>query len=263
MESKLIDKVIRCSYKDDASVNTYKNQKYPDHLHDFYEIMILFKDNISFVTDESVQHLYANNLIIIPPLKYHHAQVTESTDYKRLILWFTINIEGHKEFDQLLKNISVVNFSENEEIISYIYMFLNLIHHCDKKHLYEIAEAFITNLLFTIRYSNVVYEKQIHFNPIVAEVVEYLNSNLHQQNTLKALSKHFAISSSHLAKLFKSTMHISIINYVREKQLLQAKKDILDGKKPTLVYFDYGFNDYSSFYKSFKKQFGVSPNKIK
>lgn len=264
MKSKLIDRVIRCSYKDDASVNTYKNQKYPDHLHDFYEILILFKDGISFVTDENIHHLYANNLIIIPPLKYHHAQIESNTDYKRLVLWFTINeSDRYADIMQLLKNISVIDFSANPSIVSSTQTFLELMQNCDNKHLYEIAEAFVTNLLFTIRYSNVKYSEQTKVHPIVTEVVQYINENLHKQYTLTELSKHFAVSSSHLAKIFKSTMHISIINYVREKQLLQSKKDIMEGKKPTLVCFDYGFNDYSCFYKSFKNKFGVSPNKIK
>ena len=264
MESKLIDKVIRCSYKDDTSVNTYKSQKYPDHLHDFYEILILFKDGISFVTDENIHHLYANNLIIIPPLKYHHAQIEENTDYKRLVLWFTVNeSENYTDIIQLLKNISVINFSANSGIVSFIQTFLELIQSCDKKRLYEIAGAFVTSLLFMIRYSNIKYSEQTKVPPIVTEVVQYLNTNLHKQHTLTELSKHFAVSSSHLAKIFKSTMHISIIDYVREKQLLQAKKDIIEGKRPTLVCFDYGFNDYSCFYKSFKKKFGVSPNEIK
>lgn len=262
MIRKLIDKVIRVSYKE-TSVNNIAKQKFPDHLHDFYEIMIVFKSDISFVSDVSVHYLTSDNLIIIPPLKYHHVQtVDKAQSYKRLVFWFTINNETHEEFDRLLNDLSVINFSKNEEIVSYVHMFLNLMQKCDEKRLYEIAEAFITNLLYSVLYFDFTYEKQGKLNPLVTEVVEYLNTHLNQQNSLSKLSKQFACSTSQLAKLFKQTMHISIINYVREKQLLQAKKDILEGKNPTVVCYDYGFNDYSGFYKSFKKQFGVSPSKI-
>lgn len=263
MTRKLIDKMIRVSYKETAVTDIAK-QKFRDHLHDFYEIMIVFKSDISFVSDVSVHHLSSDNLIIIPPLKYHHVQTVDNTQsYKRLVFWFTVNTDDHAEFKQLLSDLSVINFSKNPEIVSYVHLFLDLMQRCGDNHrLYEMGEAFITNLLYSVLYFDFTYEKQVRLNPLVIEVVEYLNTHLNQQITLSDLSKQFACSTSQLAKLFKQTMHISIINYVREKQLLQAKKDIINGKNPTVVCFDYGFNDYSGFYKSFKKQFGVSPSKI-
>ena len=38
-----------------------------------------------------------------------------------------------------------------------------------------------------------------------------------------------------------------------------AKEKIISGQKPTNVFGQCGFNDYSVFFRAYKKRFGLSP----
>ena len=47
--------------------------------------------------------------------------------------------------------------------------------------------------------------------------------------------------------------------YIKRKRLLLAKELLTGGENPYLVYEKCGFNEYSSFYRAYKAEFGVSP----
>jgi AraC-like DNA-binding protein len=55
-------------------------------------------------------------------------------------------------------------------------------------------------------------------------------------------------------------MNISVYQYMLRKRLILAQQKIRDGESATAAAMLCGFNDYSSFYKQYKKLFGVSPS---
>ena len=55
-------------------------------------------------------------------------------------------------------------------------------------------------------------------------------------------------------------MNISIHQYILKKKLVMAHHKILDGIPATQAAIDCGFNDYSGFYKQFKKMFNKAPS---
>ncbi|EQK30291.1 helix-turn-helix domain-containing protein [Clostridioides difficile] len=58
---------------------------------------------------------------------------------------------------------------------------------------------------------------------------------------------------------FKSHTGTSIHNYIVQKRLILAKSLITNGHLMSEVCNKCGFNDYSSFVRAFKKNYGVSP----
>jgi len=58
-------------------------------------------------------------------------------------------------------------------------------------------------------------------------------------------------------------MNIPIYRYITEKRLVYAHDLITKQVPPTQVMLLSGFNDYSVFYRAFKKMFGVGPSKFK
>ena len=47
------------------------------------------------------------------------------------------------------------------------------------------------------------------------------------------------------------------------KRIVLAKNMIMNGTPATEVYERCGFNDYSTFYRAFKRYVGVSPDKFR
>ena len=58
-------------------------------------------------------------------------------------------------------------------------------------------------------------------------------------------------------------MGISITDYISMQRIAMAKKLISQGGSASKIYSECGFNDYSSFYRAFVKNFGYSPKEEK
>jgi AraC-like DNA-binding protein len=55
-------------------------------------------------------------------------------------------------------------------------------------------------------------------------------------------------------------MKISIMDYIKQKKILLAQDLIANGTKPTLAAQELGFEEYSTFFRLYKKYLGCSPS---
>lgn len=98
------------------------------------------------------------------------------------------------------------------------------------------------------------YDKQIEI------ILKHINSNLCTDLSIEFLSQKFYISKYYLMHKFKIETGYTLHNYVLQKRLLMAKDLIKNGTPITKTYIQCGFNDYSSFFRSFKNMFHKSPS---
>lgn len=102
------------------------------------------------------------------------------------------------------------------------------------------------------------------YSPLVREAINYIDSNIYHEISLKSASDAFQISPSHLSNLFKKETGKSFINYVTLVKLCRAKKLLKNPKNKVYeVGLMLGYTDYSYFYQVFKKVFGVPPSQLK
>ena len=97
-------------------------------------------------------------------------------------------------------------------------------------------------------------------NEITSKSIELINMNLCGKISIPDLSKRLNVSVSALTQTFKKDMNISVYQYILRKRLILARQKIQDGESATSAALQCGFSDYSSFYKQYKKMFGVSPS---
>lgn len=92
------------------------------------------------------------------------------------------------------------------------------------------------------------------------KISEYLITNLSQKITLQKLADKFNFSKNQIINIFKKRYDVTplaYLNYIRIKQaevLIKNSNNSLEE-----IALDCGFNDYSLFYKTFKKTTGISP----
>ena len=101
-------------------------------------------------------------------------------------------------------------------------------------------------------------------NLIYKSAVKYIrkfniNDNLDKKITLDSLSKASNFSKSYICNEFKLHMKTPIIQYVRKKKILAAHKMIEAGSRPYQVAKQFGFDDYSTFYRSYLSIIGHPP----
>ncbi len=102
-------------------------------------------------------------------------------------------------------------------------------------------------------------EKRSDTSAVMRKILTYINDNLTAIENIEVLEKEFFFSRSYLNRIFKETTGSSVWGYILVKRLLLAQTLLQNGKPATIVAAECGFGDYSSFYRQFKKHFGISP----
>ena len=98
---------------------------------------------------------------------------------------------------------------------------------------------------------------------LVDRITAYIEDHYAEHITVRNLSRTFFVSDSSISHLFKQKMGVSIYHYVTQRRLISAKNLIVEGTALEQVAIRVGFSDYSSFYRAFKQEYGISPRQYR
>ena len=98
---------------------------------------------------------------------------------------------------------------------------------------------------------------------LLDKVTAYIEDHYAEHMTIRDIAHKFYISDSSISHQFKQKMGISIYHYVTQRRLISAKNLITKGIALEHVATQVGFSDYSSFYRAFKQEYGISPRQYK
>ena len=91
-------------------------------------------------------------------------------------------------------------------------------------------------------------------------IVDYINEHILDDISLSDISETMNLSVSQINRVFNKKIGMSVYNYIVSKRLVYAKGLISRGESAVSACASCGFKDYSSFFRLYKKQFGVSPS---
>ena len=60
--------------------------------------------------------------------------------------------------------------------------------------------------------------------------------------------------------LFSKYMNKTPLAYLNERRLYYANKKIAAGAKPSAIFRECGFDDYTSFFRAYKRLYGHAPS---
>lgn len=99
--------------------------------------------------------------------------------------------------------------------------------------------------------------------PLVGQIIDCINENPAAVEGMEALEERFGFSRSYLNRTFRQSTGVSIWDYVILKRLTAARKAIRKGTPAAVAAKEAGYTDYSSFYRQYKKRFGITPEEEK
>lgn len=92
------------------------------------------------------------------------------------------------------------------------------------------------------------------------QVIEFIEKHLTDDLTLEQISKYAGISDYHLRTVFYYLSGLTLAEYIKNRKLSEANKDLLNGEKVTDVAFKYGYQSVDGFSRAFKKWSGFLPS---
>lgn len=97
-------------------------------------------------------------------------------------------------------------------------------------------------------------------NPVLNEILQYIDSHYSEKIDLSALAEEFFVSPSHISRLFKQHLDTTTLAYIHEVRIQKAiallKTRDLAIKE---VAEEVGYDSLNNFYKYFKLHTGLTP----
>ncbi len=247
------------------------------HSHNYYEMVyVLSNSGTQYLVGTKRYLLQHGDIILVPPGIGHKplfpAELAEP--YKRIVVW--ISTDFFATLQQLLRHDGIDSFPKDIYLLrtagtSYDalsnYFRAGLKEAREKKPGWEAVLYGNTMQLLTGFYRAI---NDSHNRPAKAEkpelldkVVAYIETHLDEKITLADTAARFFVSESTIGQTFQKKMHVSFYHYVTQRRLIAAKSIMLEESNLEFLSEKVGFSDYSTFYRAFKKEFGISPREYR
>ncbi len=107
-------------------------------------------------------------------------------------------------------------------------------------------------------------EKAESLNPLTRKIMGYIHANLKKKITLDNIGELTYFSPVYCDTVFKRETGKSIIEYLLDKRIEEAKNLLLEGALTlSQISESVGFGDYNYFFRMFKKRTGYTPSAYK
>lgn len=98
----------------------------------------------------------------------------------------------------------------------------------------------------------------------INRVFDYIDKNIATNLTLKSISSIAFYSPYHFHRVFKFIAGETLNEYITRQRVEKSASDIINGNLGmTEISQKYGFRDRSTFTRTFKKYYGISPTKFR
>lgn len=253
--------------------------KIQPHTHSHFEFYFFLDGDTNYNVGDDKFHLKKGDFLIIKPGLLHFPEVKftdENANYERFVIWasptyineLSLRDEGVFKVFSKINNNNMCHFrpdTKNKTII------LNLLDdmttEMEEKNIgYKFAiESLFMQLI--IRLCRVVnkrntFKQEVVTPDLYSSIIRYIHSNIKKPLTLDDLCSQFFVSRSYISRVVKSHLDTSVHQYILKVKLESVIAKAAGGMPITAAAIEYGFDNYSTFYRECKKFYNNSPKKL-
>lgn len=263
-------------YADTHTDVSYSNANLQFHSHAFYELICCRSTcGAEYLVGTERYKLQKGDIIFVPPDISHRAILPEQVaePYIRDVLWLSTEFVNQSlsigaEYASLIMNNPILFRTTGTRWDFICELFRTGVKEAEQKELGW--EAFVIGNSLTILTYLYRASKDMHAKPLKAEkpelvdqVLAYIEQHLSEKITLADIAHHFFVSESTITQTFRKKMNVSFYRCVTQRRLIAAKILIEKGIAMDSVAEQVGFSDYSSFFRAFKQEYGISPRQYR
>ncbi len=251
-----------------------KKREFEFHYHDFNKIVILIRGNVTYCIEGKSYDLKPYDMVLVKAGDVHCPVVHSSAVYERIIIYISPEfLCAHKNDSYDLGYCFLRATKEKSNVLRIPSMQSSKLYQVcrelegsfqDEDYAGELYQnllflEFMIHLNRAVLHDSLTYMDTASSNEKILSVLEFLNTHLTEDITIDSLAEQFFTSKYYLMHSFKEETGYTIGSYLTMKRLRYARELIADGMPVTQACFECGFKNYSTFSRSYKKNFGVSP----
>ena len=243
------------------------------HAHDFLELYYFLDGSVTYYIEDQVYDLCPGDLLIIPAGKMHRPVIAnEHAAYERMVLCITPQYlqsidspagDLQKNLQKVGEHGYCVPFRGDETVFvtallkKLLYMQKN---DTDPKFCAGAVELYLWTIF---RSYGVIDTTHRNETQVIPQVIRYITEHFSEPLTLEDIAAEFFVSKSYLNRHFKAYTNSTVYAYIMALRLTHARRMLREGIPAVEAGRECGFSDYSTFYKAFKTQTGLSPQQFK
>lgn len=241
------------------------------HYHDFYECVVYLGNGGIFHIEGQEYPVKRGDLVLIDMFRPHtllhnkdgyYERLSVSIDPTLMISFSTMesnlldvfhNANNHQpvyhlrdadfqKYLQLIDQLQNLSLSQGSDIL--------------QKAMVHQLMAFIYNDCYSLSAHGDIDRRHV---ATIAQLIKYINAHLGDELSLEKFSKEVNYSEYYICRLFKKMTQKTLTAYIQEKRIEQAAQYLREAIPINKAAEMVGFNNYSYFYKTFKRYTGVSP----
>lgn len=241
------------------------------HSHTFYELLFCRGGSLQYLLGTQRYRLQRGDIVYIPPGTSHRPLLLDKLvePYTRYVLWaspaFAEMLHGAFPQEELLPaeafllRTAATPWQET----------LGALFRAGVQESYTRAPgweaAVLGNTIQLLvqtaraRAGEHALRPQAERQELLDALLVYIENHLQDRITLADTARRFLVSESSVNQLFRKRMKVSFYRFVTQRRLIAAKVLLQDGLPAEQISARVGFGDYSSFYRAFKREYGISP----
>ena len=239
------------------------------HCHSDYEIYCFEEGSGSFILENAKILLSPGDCIFIRPNEYHYLEAYGDCPYTRTVVNLSEKLIRSRGLAPAIERLAgksspFFNLNDAPALTRLLKQPISLDGILPEAELCEYAACLVSQFLFELSVGEYPRtEETMVVSDITRRIIAFINSNIAMPLSVDTIAKELYISKSYAANRFLSEMHIGVMQFVRSKKMLHAKQLLESGVKPHEVCYRCGYDDYTTFYRTFKKVIGCAPSEVR
>ena len=245
-----------------------------NHSHDYYELYFFVEGAVTMEIGNKAFPLELGDVLIVPPGIPHRAVLTDAeVPYRRFVLWLSreyVEALGAQSGDTVscLRRAEAGRFHWHFDLLTFNSLRSSLFDLLDELHADRFGRESQIDLnirQLLLRLSRLLHEQsrrnsQRETVSKYEAITAFIDAHLEEDLSLDRLSREFYLSKYYIAHLFQDSVGQSVHRFILKKRLAACCGAIQSGARIGEVCLTCGFRDYSSFYRAFRKEYGMSPS---
>ena len=265
------------AYADSHRDISYGAERVLPHSHSFYELILCSNcQDVQYLMGSQRYRLQKGDVLLIPPGVSHCPLFPEVMEkpYERIVVWINAELlqRAHARPEmahdrERWNSHYLLRLGGTRWETAIAEAFQRGCSESEKR--YPGWEAVLygnTTMLIALLNRAMVADRErpdSEKEGVLDALLGYVERHLQEKISISSAARYLLVSESTVTHLCSKQLGVSFYQYVIRQRLVVAKQWIQEGIPLGQIWEQAGFSDYSTFYRAFRKEYGISPREFR